>query len=69
MLLVLNPTPLSAAFALGLIGIGYGIASGLAADTMARSTDRRINSSTSRVDSTSPGARHRSACRSRGRSR
>jgi MFS family permease len=30
-LLMLNPTPLSAAFALGLIGVGYGIVSGLAA--------------------------------------
>jgi hypothetical protein len=41
MLLVLNPTPLSAAFALGLIGIGYGIVSGLAADAMARSTGQK----------------------------
>ncbi|HSB24999.1 MAG TPA: hypothetical protein VLE94_18005 [Burkholderiaceae bacterium] len=31
MLLMLEPTPLSAAFALGLIGMGYGIVSGLAA--------------------------------------
>jgi hypothetical protein len=30
-LLMLNPTPVSAACALGLIGIGYGIVSGLAA--------------------------------------
>ena len=30
MLLMLNPTPVSAAFALGLIGVGYGIVSGLA---------------------------------------
>jgi len=31
MLLMLTPTPLSAAVSLGLIGIGYGIVSGLAA--------------------------------------
>ncbi|HEU5293476.1 MAG TPA: hypothetical protein VFU71_01685 [Burkholderiaceae bacterium] len=38
MLLMLNPTPLSAAFALGLIGIGigYGIVSGLAAGAIAQ---------------------------------
>jgi MFS transporter, OFA family, oxalate/formate antiporter len=30
-LLMLNPTPLSAACALGLIGVGYGIVSGLSA--------------------------------------
>jgi hypothetical protein len=36
LLLMLNPTPLSAAFALGLIGIGYGIVSGLAAGAIAR---------------------------------
>jgi hypothetical protein len=31
MLLMPNPTPLSATFALGLIGIGYGMVSGLTA--------------------------------------
>ena len=36
MLLMLNPTPLSAAFALGLIGVGYGIVSGLAAGAIAQ---------------------------------
>jgi MFS transporter, OFA family, oxalate/formate antiporter len=36
MLLMLEPTPLSAAFALGLIGIGYGIVSGLAAGAVAQ---------------------------------
>ncbi len=38
MLLMLNPTPVSAAFALGLIGIGigYGIVSGLAAGAIAQ---------------------------------
>jgi OFA family oxalate/formate antiporter-like MFS transporter len=36
MLLMLNPTPLSAAFALSLIGIGYGIVSGLAAGAIAQ---------------------------------
>jgi MFS family permease len=35
-LLMLNPAPLSAAFALGLIGIGYGIVSGLAAGAIAQ---------------------------------
>src|SRR5262249_18851112 len=35
-LLMLNPTPLSAAFALGLIGVGYGIVSGLAAGAIAQ---------------------------------
>jgi len=35
-LLMLNPTPLSAAVALGLIGIGYGIVSGLAAGAIAQ---------------------------------
>lgn len=35
MLLMLNPAPLSAAVALGLIGIGYGIVSGLAAGAIA----------------------------------
>ena len=35
-LLMLNPTPPSAAFALGLIGIGYGIVSGLAAGAIAQ---------------------------------
>ncbi|MBE7416633.1 MAG: MFS transporter [Ideonella sp.] len=34
-LLMLNPAPLSAALALGLIGIGYGIVSGLAAGAIA----------------------------------
>ena len=36
MLLMLNPTPVSAAFALGLIGVGYGIVSGLAAGAIAQ---------------------------------
>ena len=36
MLLVLNPTPVSAAFALCLIGFGYGIVSGLAAGAIAQ---------------------------------
>jgi hypothetical protein len=36
MLLMLSPTPLSAAFALGLSGIGYGIVSGLAAGAIAQ---------------------------------
>ena len=36
MLLMLKPTPVSAAFALGLIGIGYGIVSGLAAGAIAQ---------------------------------
>ena len=36
MLLMLKPTPLSAAFALGLIGVGYGIVSGLAAGAIAQ---------------------------------
>ena len=36
MLLMLNPTPLSAALALGLIGVGYGIVSGLAAGAIAQ---------------------------------
>jgi hypothetical protein len=36
MLLMLNPTPLSAVFALGLIGVGYGIVSGLAAGAIAQ---------------------------------
>ncbi|MCW5658877.1 MAG: MFS transporter [Burkholderiaceae bacterium] len=36
LLLMLNPTPLSAALALGLIGIGYGIVSGLAAGAIAQ---------------------------------
>ena len=36
MLLMLKPTPVSAAFALGLIGVGYGIVSGLAAGAIAQ---------------------------------
>jgi OFA family oxalate/formate antiporter-like MFS transporter len=36
MLLTLVPTPLAAAFALGLIGVGYGIVSGLAAGAIAQ---------------------------------
>jgi hypothetical protein len=36
MLLMLNPTPLSAALRLGLIGVGYGIVSGLAAGAIAQ---------------------------------
>ena len=36
MLLMLNPTPASAAVALGLIGAGYGIVSGLAAGAIAQ---------------------------------
>jgi OFA family oxalate/formate antiporter-like MFS transporter len=35
-LLMLDPTPLSAAFALGLLGVGYGIVSGLAAGAIAQ---------------------------------
>ena len=33
---MLKPTPVSAAFALGLIGVGYGIVSGLAAGAIAQ---------------------------------
>ncbi|MBL8319643.1 MAG: hypothetical protein JNJ42_14615 [Burkholderiaceae bacterium] len=36
MLLMLEPAPPSAAVALGLIGIGYGIVSGLAAGAIAQ---------------------------------
>ena len=36
LLLTLVPTPLTAAFALGLIGVGYGIVSGLVAGAIAR---------------------------------
>jgi hypothetical protein len=62
MLLMLNPTPLSAACALSLIGIGYGIVSGLSPPAPLRSTGTRTSSATWPGGSTSRGVGRRSGC-------
>jgi len=57
-LLMLDPAPLSAAFALGLIGAGYGIVAGLAAGAIAQYWHKNQFGFVA-GRSTSPGARLR----------